>query len=82
MQLYTVYYIPVNCSTCFGWLLHPSSGARITVITASGTGQTVSVTFLYREEVGTGSAATTLPIYPRCCILIDYFNKSNFSKIE
>jgi len=25
-----------NCSTCFGWYLHPSSGARITVFTVSG----------------------------------------------
>ena len=38
MQLYSVYYISVGSSTCFGcW--HPSSGARTTVITASGTGQ-------------------------------------------
>ena len=36
---YSVYYISVGNSTCFGcW--HPSSGARTTVITASGTGQT------------------------------------------
>ena len=35
---YSVYYISVGSSTCFGcW--HPSSGARTTVITASGTGQ-------------------------------------------
>jgi hypothetical protein len=32
--LYTVYYISVNCSTCFGWWFHPSSGAHITAITA------------------------------------------------
>jgi hypothetical protein len=23
------YYISVNCSTCFGWYLHPSSGAHV-----------------------------------------------------
>jgi hypothetical protein len=34
-------------------LFHPSSGAHITVITASGTGQTVSATFRYCNEVGT-----------------------------
>jgi len=35
---YSVYYINVGSSTCFGcW--HPSSGARTTVITTSGTGQ-------------------------------------------
>ena len=40
MRLHTVYYISVNCCTCFGWKLNPSSWAYITVITASGTGQT------------------------------------------
>jgi len=35
---YSVYYISVGNSTCFGcW--HPSSAARTAVITASGTGQ-------------------------------------------
>ena len=61
MRLYTVYYISVNCSTCFGWLLHPSSGAHITVITESGTGQTVSATFRCRGEVGTGTAVPNSP---------------------
>jgi len=28
MQLYTVYVFLENCSTCFGWYLHPSSGAH------------------------------------------------------
>jgi hypothetical protein len=51
MQRYTLYYISVNCSTCFGWYLHPSSGANLTVITESGTGQTVSANFRYRGEV-------------------------------
>ena len=49
-------FISGNCSTCFGWYLHPSSGARMTVITASGTAQTVSATFRYRGGVGTGVA--------------------------
>ena len=48
MRLYTVYYISVNCSTCFGWYLHPSSGAHVTVSTAPGTGQTISAAFCYR----------------------------------
>ena len=38
MGLYSVYYISVDSSACFG-CLHPSSGACTTVITASGTGQ-------------------------------------------
>jgi hypothetical protein len=29
-------FISVNCSTCFGWNPHPSSGAHIIVPTASG----------------------------------------------
>ena len=32
MWLYTVYYISVICSTCFGWYLHPSSEAHITIL--------------------------------------------------
>ena len=28
-------FISGNCSTCFGWYLHPSSGAHTTVSTAS-----------------------------------------------
>ena len=28
---YTQFILSVNCSTCFGWFLHPSSGAQITV---------------------------------------------------
>jgi len=38
MQLYSVYYLSVDSSTGFG-CLQPSSGARATTITASGTGQ-------------------------------------------
>jgi len=35
MRLYTVHYISVNCSTCFGWYLHLSSGThRVRVGTA------------------------------------------------
>ena len=30
-------FISGNCSTRFRWFLHPSSGARTTVFTASGT---------------------------------------------
>ena len=38
-QLYKAYLFQENCSTCFGWYLHPSSGAHtcITVFTVSGT---------------------------------------------
>ena len=53
MQLYTVYLFLENCSTCFGWYIHPSSGAHTTVSTASGTCQTVTATYRYRVRVGT-----------------------------
>ena len=36
-----------NCSTCFGWYLHPSSGAKTTVSTASGICYTVTATCRY-----------------------------------
>jgi len=39
MQRYTVYIFLENCSTCFGWYFHSSSGAHSTVSTASGTCQ-------------------------------------------
>jgi len=35
MQRYTVYFTG-NCSTCFGWYHHPSSGAQTTISMASG----------------------------------------------
>ena len=35
-ETYSVYYISVGSSTCFVGCRHPSSGARTTVITASG----------------------------------------------
>jgi hypothetical protein len=44
-QVATIYnlFISVNCSTYFGWYLHPSSGAHITLCTASGISVTVTV---------------------------------------
>ena len=41
------FILSVNCSTCFGWYLHPSSGAQTTVSTASGICQTVTATCRY-----------------------------------
>jgi len=40
-----------NCSTCFGWYLHPSSGAHTTVSTASCICHTVTATCRYRGRV-------------------------------
>ena len=38
-------FISVNCSTCFVWYLHPSSGAHIIVSTASGMNETVTASY-------------------------------------
>ena len=46
-------FISVNCSTCFWWYLHPSSGAHTTVSTASGICQSVTATCRYRGRVET-----------------------------
>jgi len=54
MQLCTVYLCSGNCSTCFGWYVHPSSVAHTTVSTASGICHTVTSTCRYRGRVGTG----------------------------
>ena len=50
-------FISGNCSTCFGWYLHPSSGAHTTVYTASGVRHTVTATCRYNGVTNT-----------RCCI--------------
>jgi hypothetical protein len=43
-----------NCSTCFGWHFHSSSGAHTTVSTASGICHIVTAICRYRGRVGTG----------------------------
>jgi hypothetical protein len=47
-------FISGNCSACFGWYFHPSSGAHTTVSTASGICHTVTAISRYRGRVGTG----------------------------
>jgi len=46
-------FISVNCSTCFGWYFHPSSGAHNTVPTVSGITETVTDTCCERGWMGT-----------------------------
>ena len=46
-------FIPGNCSMCFWWFHHPSSGARTISSTAPGTCQTVTATCRYHGGVGT-----------------------------
>ena len=50
----TQFILSGNCSTCFGWYHHPSSGAQTTVSTASGICHTVTAICRYRGRVGTG----------------------------
>jgi len=40
-----------NCSTCFGWYHHPSSGAQKTVTTASGICHTVMDRVKFTDKV-------------------------------
>ena len=53
MQLYSVLFISVDCSTCFRRYLHPLSGAQTTASTTSGTCQIIAATCHYRGVVGT-----------------------------
>jgi hypothetical protein len=43
-----------NCSTCFGWYFHSSSGAYTTVSIESGICHTVTAICRFRGRVGTG----------------------------
>jgi len=55
----TIYslFISVNRSTCFGRYLHPSSGAHVTVSTASGISKTVTATCREGRAVDTVTLA-------------------------
>jgi len=46
-------FIYGNCSTCFGWYLHPSSGEHTTVSNASNICHTVTAIWRYRGGGGT-----------------------------
>ena len=48
-------FISVKCSTCFGWIPQPSSGAHTTVSAGSGICQTVTATCRCRGGVETES---------------------------
>jgi hypothetical protein len=47
-------FISGNCSTCFGWYFHSSSGAHTTVSTVSGICHTVTAICRYRGKVRNG----------------------------
>jgi hypothetical protein len=56
----TQFILSGNCSTCFRWYHHPSSGAQTTVSTASGICHTVTVICRYCGRVGTGLSVLSL----------------------
>jgi len=69
----------VHYSTCFGWFLHPSSGAQITVSAASGTGQLL---LLPVATVGEKPPETCRAVYRKnntvySCILLDIYQHIN-----
>jgi len=70
MQL-TPFILSVNCSTCFEWSLHPSSGAQITVSTASGTGQPLLLPVATVEELRL-NFTTKVGIMYACIHAVDY----------
>ena len=65
----TQFILPGNCSTCFGWYHHPSSGVQTTVSTVSGICHNVTATCRYRGRVGCGLSVLCklqpLPTLPR-----------------
>jgi len=54
-----IHSLSVNRSTCFGRSLHSSSGAQITVFTASGTGQPLLLPVATVEELRLNSTVAT-----------------------
>ena len=50
----TQFILSGNCSTCFGWYHHPSSGAQTSVSTVSGICNTVIAICRYRGRDATG----------------------------
>ena len=65
LQILHSLFISGNCSACFGWYHHPSSGAQTTVSTASVICQTVTFTCRYRL-CNTASCWIYSGIYLRC----------------
>ena len=52
----TKFILSGNCSTCFGWYHHTSSGAQTTVSTASGICQTVIASIVIGSNNGLTNA--------------------------
>jgi len=63
----TIYslFISLNRSACFGWYLHPSSGAHVTVFTLSGISKSVTATCRERDWTGSGSQFPSSHVHDR-----------------
>jgi hypothetical protein len=74
-------FISGNCSTRFGWYLHPSSGAHTTLSTAPGICQTVTATCCYIYFLF--SYPYKLPVlsnlYPTICNVTQFIISGNCS---
>ena len=64
---YTQFILSINCSKFFGWYHHPSSGAQITVFTASGTSQPLLLPAAIVEEL----TVSTPPLYRQVATTAD-----------
>jgi len=72
-------FISGNYSTCFGWYLHPSSGAHTTVSTAYGIFHTVTATCRYggRRQYFIYLCITVITVVrPRSCPIIKYVSNN------
>jgi membrane associated rhomboid family serine protease len=67
-KLHSLFILSGNCSTCFGWYFHPSSGAHSTVSTASGICHTVTAICRYRGRVGTGLSVLWVAYATHCTL--------------
>ena len=68
-------FISGNCSTCFAWYFHPSSGVHTTVSTASGICHAVTAICPYRGRVGTDLSVLWVAYHPKHVEQFPYINK-------
>jgi len=64
----TQFILSGNCSTCFAWYHHPSSGAHTTVSTASDICHIVTATCRYRGRVGTLNVKNISSEFSKQCL--------------
>jgi hypothetical protein len=60
----TQFILSGNCSTCFGWYYHPSTGAHTTASTASGICHTLTAICCYCGRVGISDAVEAVVCAP------------------